>query len=320
MRANLLYERPLPLCYRLYAPIHRGFTALGHVTVAGKHPFIVLRNNLNRVMYRYVLTEQTHGTVLTRSGFRIRVPLSDQAAASIVFDRQYAPEESALIRRLLGACDAFLDAGANLGYFSLVAHSVLKGRGTVITVEPNPRLCMLIRESLELNGYPSNAIWQAGVGAAPGQAWFLVDPRRSSCGRITLEPDPAGTPVPIVRIDDLLAPQQPDLQWLIKIDVEGLEAQVLAGCTEAMERGAIFLCEVFARSAEQIQQIIRSRNYVLLDQRGVPLPAEMLLRKRRQDVILVPEARAEWLQRFLQSRGEETEPLRSRRVAHPMGL
>ncbi|MCS6775946.1 MAG: FkbM family methyltransferase [Chloroherpetonaceae bacterium] len=316
MHSNHLSEMSLPLRYRLYAPIHRGFTALGHVTVAGKHPFIVLRNHLNRVMYRCVLTEQTHGTVLTRSGFRIRVPLGDQAAASIVFERQYAPEESGLIRRLLSACDAFLDAGANLGYFSLLAHSVLEGRGVVITVEPNPCLCALIRESMALNGYPSNTVWQAGVGAAPGQAWFVVDPRRSSCGRIILEPDPAGTPVPVVRIDDLIAPQRLDLRWLIKIDVEGLEAQVIAGCTDAMARGAIFLCEVFATSAEQVQNTIRSQGYTLLDHRGMPLPAEVLRRKRRQDVIMVPAARAEWLQHFLQSRGKETEPSWSRRVTH----
>jgi FkbM family methyltransferase len=293
-------ETAFPLRYRLYTPVHRGLTALGRLSIAGKHPVIVLQNALNRLMYRYALTAHQAATVQTREGFLITVPLDDQAAASILFNRQYSPEEGDVLRRLLIDCDAFLDVGANLGYFSLLALHSLQGRGPVAAVEPNHRLCALISESMAQNGLHTGSVQQAGVSDAPGEAYFSVDPKRTSHGQVRLEPSPDAVPIRIVTVDSLLAEAGAERRWLIKIDVEGLEARVLTGCAYAMQAGAVILCEVFADSGPEISRILAARDYTILDYRGNALPREALARHRRQDVILAPAAKSQAVARRLQ--------------------
>jgi hypothetical protein len=78
--------------------------------------------------------------VTVEERFVIKVPAGDQAAASILFDRQYSPREAHMLMGLLGLCNSFVDVGANLGYFALMALARNGGAKPVVVAEPNPVL------------------------------------------------------------------------------------------------------------------------------------------------------------------------------------
>lgn len=64
----------------------------------------------------------------------------------------WEPFETALVLASLAPGDVFVDVGANIGYFSLVAASVVGGQGAVYAFEPAPDNWALLRQSAARNG------------------------------------------------------------------------------------------------------------------------------------------------------------------------
>ncbi len=88
-------------------------------------------------------------------GFSLFVMPDDYIGASIIGAQTYEPHVTAVIRRILQEGDVFLDLGANIGYFSMLASSIVKENGKVIAFEPNPQNLQLIFESKIVNGFPN---------------------------------------------------------------------------------------------------------------------------------------------------------------------
>lgn len=286
----------LPWRYRAYAPVVKALSLLGRVQVIGRHPFLVLRTVINRLMYRFILKDPAILCVNAKPGFKICVPLNDQGAASIVFLREYGRDEVTLIRRLMPFSSSFIDIGCNVGYFSMFVKAVAGPRFDVVSLDPNKFLCGLVRRSAAVNHYEKIDIRNAAAGQQIGQAFFEVDTRLSTSGRITFG-DPqnltdARGEIQVVMLDDLVpvsAESSDQKVPLIKIDVEGHEVEVLKGGLSVIKRGAIILCEVWGRTAASLAEIARTHGYQILNHQGSRLSADEMACVRRSDVILIPD-------------------------------
>ena len=80
-------------------------------------------------------------------GFSLYVMPDDYIGASIMSSRTYEPHVTKVIRRELNEGEIFLDLGANIGYFSMLASSIVKNKGKVLAFEPNPQNLPLMYES-----------------------------------------------------------------------------------------------------------------------------------------------------------------------------
>jgi FkbM family methyltransferase len=123
-----------------------------------------------------------------------------------------------------------LDLGANHGYYTLVMADVVGQRGRVVSVEPTPRLAELLRETLDLNGFPGVTVVQKAASRTDGDKLRLVVPRRRSMSASVTE---VGGPTdPVFDVEavtvDALTREWPRVD-LIKIDVEGAEEDVWHG-------------------------------------------------------------------------------------------
>ena len=123
-----------------------------------------------------------------------------------------------------------LDVGANHGYYTLVMADLVGQRGRVVPVEPTPRLAELLRETLDVNGFPVVTVVQKAASRTDGEKLRLVVPRRRSMNARLSEvagPTDAVFDVETVTVDALTR------DWprvdLIKIDVEGAEQDVWQG-------------------------------------------------------------------------------------------
>lgn len=280
----------LPLPYRLYSHIHRGLTALGGLTFVGRHPAIIVRNSLNRAAFATVLRRTDHFVVPVREKFVIKVPSRDQAAASILFDRQYSPSEARTLMAILGLCNSFVDVGANLGYFALLALARTADAKAVIAVEPNPALAHLIQESMELNGFRSGTTLCAAVGAQSGECDLVVNPRRSSVARVRAPSDRSllnrVCRARVVTLNELFSIRPLD-RPLVKVDVEGCEADVFRGASAALKSGSIFVSEVSSRSIPEIHRTVDKQGYCMMNETGIPYAPGLKTRM----LIFAPESR-----------------------------
>lgn len=92
-------------------------------------------------------------------GFKLYIMSDDYIGASIDREKVYEPHVTNIVRKTLSEGDTFLDVGANIGYFSMLASSIVKSTGNVIAFEPNPQNQQLIYSSMienssNINLYP----------------------------------------------------------------------------------------------------------------------------------------------------------------------
>lgn len=203
-----------------------------------------------------------------------------------------------MLRRLRPGQVAW-DIGANLGYYSVLMADLVGETGSVLALEPNPRLAQLTERTLLLNGFKDRATVQrlAAAERSGGVMRFevtLSDPmngRLLSGGEAAAEGTGApGIAVRTVRLDDLgTGPVD-----FIKIDVEGAEEQVWAGMQGVLDRspGITVLMEFNAlrcQAAEATLAAIAARfplRELRLDAHVVPVAISEVL-ARREDTLLV---------------------------------
>lgn len=139
-----------------------------------------------------------------------------------------------------------IDVGANWGTYTLLLSRLST---CVHAIEPNPSLVRLLRHSLEGERCRIEA---AAIGSEEGTARLHVprSGRRVLDGLASLRPLPGGDfleiEVPLITLDRYA--DHPI--GFIKIDVEGLEADVLAGASRLIEaRRPVLLVEIEERHA-----------------------------------------------------------------------
>jgi FkbM family methyltransferase len=140
-----------------------------------------------------------------------------------------------------------LDVGANHGYYTLIMADAVGPEGRVLPVEPTPRLADLLRQTLDVNGFPGVSVVQKAASATDGERLQLVIPaRRSLNARLSEEASPTDAVVKVESVTiDALTGDWPHVD-LIKIDVEGAEEDVWRGMrrTIADNPGLVVILEL----------------------------------------------------------------------------
>ena len=128
-----------------------------------------------------------------------------------------------------------LDVGANHGYYTLVMADAAGPAGRVAPVEPTPRLADLLRQTLDVNGFPHVEVVEKAATDTDGQRLQLVVPaRRSMNARLSDVVDETDEAVMVESVTiDSITHDWPRVD-LIKIDVEGAEEQVWRGMQQTI--------------------------------------------------------------------------------------
>lgn len=141
--------------------------------------------------------------------------------------------------------DLFIDVGAHWGVLALHAASRWPGRLRALAVEPDSANAARMKSWVALNGLAHVVeVVTAGCAERPGRGRLL--PGGNSSMGFSVEPDDQGG-LALVSVDSLLA-ERPGLDFkrcFLKIDVEGLEPEVVAGAQDliASKRVAAIILE-----------------------------------------------------------------------------
>jgi FkbM family methyltransferase len=133
--------------------------------------------------------------------------------------------------------DTFVDVGANIGYFTLLAARTVGASGTVISFEPAPPTFAKLSGNLALNEATNVRPVQAAVGARAGRIPFYRAPWNDAENSTIAKPgsQPAGE-VDTSPLAALLTDAEVARTRLIKVDIEGGEWAVLDGLAPDVER------------------------------------------------------------------------------------
>ena len=151
----------------------------------------------------------------------------------------YEVDKQHAITETLREGNVFLDVGANVGFYSLLASRCVGESGRVVAFEPFPENISFLRRHVELNQLTNVEVIEAAVADQAGSATFSPGPDgctgRLETGQSATEKcDNESITVKLVILDDLVAGEQIPVPNAIKIDVEGAEAAVLKGASNLL--------------------------------------------------------------------------------------
>lgn len=166
--------------------------------------------------------------------FKIYVMENDlDVSRNIINGKMYEPHLTRLFLETLKAGDVFLDLGANLGYFSLLASTLVGESGKVIAFEPNAQNLQLLYSSIIENQFKNIKVYPVAASDSP-QILKLT----SFGSNGYLEAASAGNSnfqfVQSVVADDLLGAEA--RLDVVKMDIEGYETLALRGMDKTISR------------------------------------------------------------------------------------
>jgi FkbM family methyltransferase len=143
----------------------------------------------------------------------------------------YEPELTGLLLDHLRPGSVLFDVGANCGYYTLLASSLVGDLGRVVAFEPAPDIAYFLHKHVAINRLENVTVIEAAAGDREGVIRFDSQ-RGSGRGRASENGD---IEVPLRRIDDV-ATELDVWPTQIKIDVEGFGYEVLCGAREVIRR------------------------------------------------------------------------------------
>jgi len=151
----------------------------------------------------------------------------------------WEPYETRLLCELLKPGQCFVDAGANIGYFTVVAAHLVGEAGQVFAFEPEPRNLSLLNKNLSANGFCSRVVAeQAGLAERDGQAVLHLHPANK--GDHQLHPDDEQPreqiSIPLRSGSDFLRSRGIDTIDMLKVDTQGAEFAVIRGLLAVLRR------------------------------------------------------------------------------------
>jgi len=164
------------------------------------------------------------------------------------------PEVQKVLQMIVRPRSVIYDIGANVGFLSLVAAQIAGPAGCVCAFEPLPDNFRQLERNAQINGFKRVKAKNVAISDCDGLAPFLVS-RSPTWGKLASVPGEASdqigkTEVATFRLDSIVTIDQLPLPHVIKIDVEGAEAQVLDGAIETIRRARpILIIELHGTNA-----------------------------------------------------------------------
>lgn len=175
-------------------------------------------------------------------------------------------EDMMFLLHLLRPGDIFVDAGANIGSYSILASSVAGAKS--VSFEPVPSTFLHLKHNVAVNNIElSVELQNAGVGKEKGILHFTSD--YDTMNHVVTDPDHSNQEtiqVEIVAIDESLGNRVPTL---IKIDTEGFEMAVLQGASKTLANSSMMAiiveingsCRRYGIDEKNIHEFIVARGF-----------------------------------------------------------
>lgn len=135
----------------------------------------------------------------------------------------------ALIRKMIRGADAFIDGGANLGWYSCLAAAF--GVPEVVAVEPVPQTGRMLMWIARWNGFEGVRVLRCALGERRGIARFVVpDAPFPEMGHVGSDGEGRTRDVQVLGLADVLGMLATERRRIVvKLDVEGHELTVMRG-------------------------------------------------------------------------------------------
>jgi FkbM family methyltransferase len=144
------------------------------------------------------------------------------------------------IRSCLSRGSVFIDVGANIGYYTLVASKLVGSSGRIHAIEPVPSTAAILRANIKLNNCSNVFVHDVAAWSSKGKLVLRIP--KSWYGSASFLCNGMSVTVNATTLDELL--QSEDSVSCMKIDVEGAELEVLRGAKNILQKTKYLILEL----------------------------------------------------------------------------
>lgn len=220
---------------------------------------------------------------------------------------QYEPDVRAALQYFLKSGNIFIDCGANVGYFSILASSIVGETGEIVSIEANPVTFALLEANLKANniGIPIHCALTSESGEVElfmptdgGDVYSSLRKGGLVSGESIQSFKVLGRTLDNV-VEELSLPKVD----VVKIDIEGAELDVLKSANNLLSKfRPIVITEYgtntwpkFGATPEDLRDLAKTHSYSLFlfdESKNVPVPVnESTWLSGYTNIVLIPEER-----------------------------
>lgn len=172
-------------------------------------------------------------------------------------DREPAVFEA--ISTLLGPGDCFVDAGANIGFYSVLAASKVGPSGRVIAVEMMPDTAAILRTHARISGAGQIEVVEKALSDRVG-ARVTAHVVEGKFGQVSIDGSAKGTAITVetTTLDSILAGAATIRP--MKMDLEGVEELALRGAVDCLNRIGAVIYECRSED-DAVSRLLVTRGY-----------------------------------------------------------
>lgn len=194
-------------------------------------------------------------------GFEFAYPRGDLAVGRCLRDHGEFARVGATLSAQISRGGSFVDVGANIGAITL---PVARSAAHVVAIEAHPGIASLLSRNVTKNRLDNVQVLNAAAGAIQGFADFPALPLdgTGNFGMSAFGRQGVLARVPVVTLNDVA----PSNTAMVKIDVEGYEAEVLAGASRVLSEVRphwIVEADTDTQSSRATLKIMREAEYIL---------------------------------------------------------
>lgn len=207
------------------------------------------------------LTSEIHRFCSLTDNFKIEINLNNDSENYLWFGCK--PNDIiTFLRSNLRPDSVFVDCGANIGIWTIIALESIKSAGMVHSFEPNPKLCKRLQKNLDYNKISQQCtLHQVALSSNSKTEFLYLDEINHQMGTLR------GGKNEKNKIQILTTPLDSfNLNRIdgMKIDVEGHEAQVIKGGMESISCHKPWLVVELNNAFHKIQNITQWKVYRML--------------------------------------------------------
>jgi len=192
--------------------------------------------------------------------FRINIDPCQTIDTQLYYLGVFEADVVQTIEKLVQEGDVVFDVGANIGYMTLNLATCVGKTGKVVAFEPSSWAFQRLEKNIQLNDMHQVDAHRLGVGAINEKRVKAVLP----CGYRNDGKDTAVEEiVDIVSLDDWVFEHGLDRLDFIKLDTDGMEAAIIKGSIEVLERFQPIIHFEFELIPENIRANAESSKHLL---------------------------------------------------------
>jgi FkbM family methyltransferase len=182
-------------------------------------------------------TEPVELQVGEMTGLRLYLDPNDKVMTpNLVMYGAWEGGETTWFLRTVKPGDTIVDAGANIGYYTVIGSRLVGEKGKVYAFEPDPANFALLEKNARLNGLNNVVLERKALSNRKGTIKLFIADQNRGDHRI-YQPEGESRPsvdVEAVRLDEYFRDQKRRIDF-IKIDTQGADGLIVEGMTGLLE-------------------------------------------------------------------------------------